>query len=282
MTGWRNILQVLKADHNTDQRFSAALNAAMTKEKSLHGYIGGPIGTQNEKLIHSTLKNYYAPYGDEQEIKIGKFFADAVSEDGIFEIQTRSLYKLNEKLRTFLEFSRVTVVHPIIREYRTLFINSDSGEVIRETAPRKMKTLLKAFEELYSIREFLRHENLTVILCGLKVEKRVYFSGDAPPDMSRKNQRKKCVIEEVPLEILDEIVLENPRDYEIFLPKDILSVYSDGFTKKQLCKAANESASSLRIQVLKTVGLIERTGKCGREYLYDIVKSQTTIDKRPA
>lgn len=251
------------------RRFSDALGAAMIREKGVHG----SVGTQNEQLIHSTLKNYYAPYSDEQEIKIGKFFADAVSEDGVFEIQTRSLHKLREKLKAFLDCSRVTVVHPVIREYRTLFINEQSGEIVKETPPRKLKTLLKVFKELYSIREFLNHEDLTVILCGLRVEKRVYFSGETPPDMSSRSARKKCVIENIPLELLSETVLEKPRDYEIFLPDDIrsrLSDIPDGFTKKQLCKAANESASSLRLEVLRTVGLIEKIGKNGREFTYKI------------
>lgn len=246
------------------QRFSAALGAAMIREKGVHG----SVGTQNEKLIHSVLKNYYAPFCDEQEIKLGKFFADAVSEDGIFEIQTRQLYRLNEKLRAFLEFSRVTVVHPIIREYKTLYINSQSGEIVKETPSRKMRSLLDVFEELYSIREFLCHENLTMILCGLRVEKRVYFSGDTLPDMSRKYERKKCTIEKIPLELLDEIVLEKPRDYGIFFPHE--KQLPNEFTKKQLCRAANESASSLRTEVLRTVGIIERTGKSGREYLYKL------------
>ncbi len=266
MNEWNDLTSI-----NRKERFSAALGAAMIREKGVHG----SVGTQNEQLIHSTLKNYYAPFCDEQEIKIGKFFADAVSEDGIFEIQTRSLHKLREKLKTFLDCSRVTVVHPVIREYKTLFINEQSGEVVKETPPRKMKTLLKVFKELYSIREFLTHENLTVILCGIRVEKRVYFSGETPPDMSSRSARKKCVIENIPLELLCETVLEKPRDYEVFLTPGLcakLADHPDGFTKKQLCKTANESASSLRLEVLRTVGLIEKTGKNGREFTYKITE----------
>ncbi|MGN0682321.1 MAG: hypothetical protein ACI4JY_01480, partial [Oscillospiraceae bacterium] len=74
-----------------NKRFSEAVKAA-----SLHNGTGlhGSVGTQNERLIHSALKNYYAPFSDEQEIKIGSYFADAVCEDGIFEIQTSGLYRL--------------------------------------------------------------------------------------------------------------------------------------------------------------------------------------------
>lgn len=259
-------MQESRIGNSENKRFSDALEAAVIREKGFHG----SVGTQNEKLIHSTLKNYYAPYCDDQEIKLGKFFADAVGENGIFEIQTHCLYKLKEKLRVFLDVSRVTVVHPVIREYKTLFINRDSGEIIRETSPRRMRTLIKVFEELYSIRDFLCHENLAVILCNLRVEKRVYFSGDTLPDISKKYQRKKCVIETVPIEISEEIVLEKPRDYKIFLPPEILSDPSVEFTKKELCKAAKESSSSLRTEVLRTVGIIEKTGRSGREFVYKL------------
>lgn len=245
------------------ERFSAALGAAlMNDNKGFHG----SVGTQNEKLIHATLKNYYAPYSDEQEIKIGSFFADAVSEDGIFEIQTKALYRLKEKLRTFLEYSRVTVVHPVIGEYRTLFISEDSGEIIDETPMRRQYSKLNIFEELYSIREFLNNENLSIILVRLKTEKRVYFRGEKLPDMRSRSARKKCLIKQVPLEITEELRLDIPRDYTVFLPDNL----PDIFTKKQLCAAAKESRSSLRTEVLRTVGLINKVGESGKEFLYEV------------
>ena len=245
------------------ERFSAALGAAlMNDNKGFHG----SVGTQNEKLIHATLKNYYAPYSDEQEIKIGSFFADAVSEDGIFEIQTKALYRLKEKLRTFLEYSRVTVVHPVIGEYGTLFISEDTGEIAGETPPRRQYSKLKIFEELYSIREFLNHENLSVILVRLKIEKRVYFRGEKVPDMRNKAARKKCLIKQIPLEITEELRLDIPRDYEIFLPDDLPA----RFTKKQLCAAAKESRASLRTEVLRTAGVIVKVGEEGREFVYEV------------
>ena len=242
------------------ERFSAALGAAMMNDsKGFHG----SVGTQNEKLIHATLKNYYAPYSDEQEIKIGSFFADAVSEDGIFEIQTKALYRLKEKLRTFLEYSRVTVVHPVIGEYRTLFISEDSGEIVDETPLRKQYSKLNIFEELYSIREFLNDENLSIILVRLKTEKRVYFRGELP-DMRNRNARKKVRTERLPLELCGETVLECKADYAQFLPDELPAE----FTKKEFAAAVGESAGSLRLEVLRTVGVIEKTGKRGNGFLY--------------
>ena len=241
-------------------RFAEAADKALQREKGLHG----SVGTQNEKVLHAALKNYYAPFSDEQEVKIGGYFADAVCEDGIFEIQTRQLYKLKEKLGTFLEFSRVTVVYPSACVLGTVYINEDSGEVVKEVSPRKISSLLKVFEELYSIRGFLNSENLRIIIARLNIQKRVYFRGNELPNIASRYARKKCRIEKIPLEFRDEIILEIKADYKRFLPDEL----PDEFTKKEFAKAAGESASSLRLEVLRTVGVIEKVGQRGKSYLY--------------
>lgn len=245
---------------SANERFTKAVERALTRERGIHG----SVGTQNEKLIHAALKNYYAPYSDEQEIRIGDFFADAVNEDGIFEIQTKALYRLIPKLQTFSDFSRVNVVHPIIAETRTLFINAESGEIVSQSAPRKTRSLLKVFEELYSLREFIPNTNLTVILARLKTEKRVYFKGDKVPDLRNKSARKRCEIENYPLELIEEIRLDDPRDYGIFLPENL----PESFTKSELSKAARECKSSLRTEVLRAAGVIRKVGKKGNSFIY--------------
>lgn len=248
---------------NEKEKFLEAVRIASKRtEKGLHG----SVGTQNEKLIHSTLKNFFTPYSDEQEIRIGNYFADAVCEDGIFEIQTKGLYRLNEKLEIFLDYSRVTIVHPVIRRYRTVYIDAESCEIIKETPFRNMKSNLTIFDELYSIRKYLNNENLRIILAEIAAEKRVYFSGGQIPDITKKHIRKKCVIEKAPLELLGAISLENRLDYMVFLPNPL----PEEFTKKQLCKAAAESRSSLRAEVLREVGIIRKTSKIGREFLYTV------------
>lgn len=245
-----------------ESRFTAAVNAALSRQKGMHG----SVGTQNEKLIHAVLKNYYAPFADEQEIKLGRFFADAVSEDGIFEIQTRSLYLLKDKLREFLGAARVTVVHPADADIRTLYVSADSGEVVKETPRRRVNPKLKIFEELYSLREFLPNENLSFIIVRLSVDKTVYFSGSDIPDMRSRSVRKKLAIHKIPRAIVEEIRLERPEDYLRWLPEGL----PESFTKKQFCAAAKEPASSLRLEVLRAVGIISQTGKTGRSNVYTV------------
>lgn len=249
-----------------NDKFNAALGVALQRERGLHG----SVGTQNEKTLHAVLKNYYAPFADEQEIKIGSFFADAVCEDGIFEIQTRNLYKLKDKLRLFLKDSRVTVVYPTPSALGTLYLSEDSGEIVKETPMRNMSSLLKVFEELYSIREFLNDENLRIIIARLKIQRRVYFHGNKIPDLTKRREKRKLHIEKLPLEFSEEIILDGKTDYARFFPDG--ASLPEEFTKKEFAKAVGESASSLRLEVLRTVGIIEKTGKKGNSNLYKKVE----------
>lgn len=141
----------------------------MTRDRGLHG----SVGTQNEKLIHAVLKNYYVPFSDSQEIRIGKYFADAVSDEGIFEIQTRKLYALRGKLADFTQAARVNVVHPVEVSTRTVYIDGQTGEVIEETKFRNVNQRLRLYEELYSMRDHLSNDRITIIIAKLKTEKRV-------------------------------------------------------------------------------------------------------------
>lgn len=251
-----------RRENTAENRFSAAVRKALARERGMHG----SVGTQNEKLIHAVLKNYYAPYSDEQEIKIGRFFADAVNENGIFEIQTRSLYALKNKLREFLGAAHVTVVHPVDADIRTLYVSTDAGEVVKETTRRRVNRKLKIFEELYSIREFLPSENLTLIITRLSVDRTIYFSGRDIPDMRGRNARKKLTITKTPLSVVEEITLSRPQDYLMWLPDGL----PESFTKKEFCAAANEPYSSLRLEVLRAVGLITKTGAKGRSHVYTV------------
>ena len=54
--------------------------------------------------LHAVLKNYYEPFEQNHEIKVGRFVADIVGEQGVIEIQTRNFGNLLEKLDNFLEF----------------------------------------------------------------------------------------------------------------------------------------------------------------------------------
>lgn len=251
-------------------RFSEALSAAMIREKGMHG----SVGTQNEKLIHAVLKNYYAPFADDQEIRIGKFFADAVNEDGIFEIQTRKLHSLREKLTAFTEAARVTIVHPVEVMTRNVYVNSDTGEVLQESPFRRVNNRQKVYEELYSIRDHLANPKITIILAKLRTEKRVMFPGDKIPDMRSRAVRKKADITKIPLELVEETIYRLPEGLGQLIPEGL----PERFTKKDFCRIAKEPASSLRLEVLRAAGLITKVDVSGRCYVYSLTSERGKDD----
>ena len=79
--------------------FYNACEKIIGKDRSKKG-----IGTLGEKTLHAVLKNYYEPFEQNHEIKVGRFVADIVGEQGVIEIQTRSFGNLLDKLDNFLEF----------------------------------------------------------------------------------------------------------------------------------------------------------------------------------
>ena len=105
------------------ERFYNALRTVTTGE-----HIRAGIGTYGEKTVHAVLKNYFEPYPDSHERKIGGYVADIVGEDGIIEIQTGSFERLRKKLEAFLAVRRVTVVYPIPRKKWLIRIDPKTGE----------------------------------------------------------------------------------------------------------------------------------------------------------
>ena len=168
----------------------------------------------------------------------------------------------------FLENARVNLIHPFVCESKTLFVNNESGEIVKTDKPRKFSSWLKVFEELYSIRNFLRNDNLKIVIVKLKIEKFVYFDGEKIPDLRSRNVRKKCKIEKIPTEIVEEIRFETAKDFRRLLPENL----PENFTKKEFCKAAGEANSSLRLEVLREIGIVKNVGKRRNAYVYTVEK----------
>ena len=71
----------------------------------------------------------------------------------------------------------------------------------------------------------------------------------------------------IPLDIIEEIVIERPEDLMQFVPLEL----EEPFTVKQFAKAAhiNDRMASLAIKLYQYYGMMEHTGKKGQAYLYE-------------
>ncbi|WP_294492163.1 hypothetical protein [uncultured Ruminococcus sp.] len=233
---------------------SHRFNEALIKMTAAHPRQG--IGTLGEKTVHAVLKEYYGGGDESKEIKVGGFVADCVCEDGVVEIQTRQLYRLDRKLAALLPVCRVKVVFPIEKEKTIITVDEESGELISRRRSPKHVTVYHAIAQLYGIRQHLADDNLTVRLPVLSVEE---FRS------ANKKRGRTAKLDRVPTAMSDEIVLARPEDYAaLFTP------LPDVFTSAELAKNCHIDRESARrvIGVLKQLQLVTESGRRGRSKLF--------------
>ena len=128
------------------------------------------VGTLSEKSLHKMLKLYIEPDIDNHEVKYLGSIADIKNREGVFEIQTRSYYKLKPKLSKMLAEGRVTVVCPLSYNKWMRWIDLDSGDVTEPKKSPKHENVYDAMFHLFGIREFIDHPNLSVMIFFLESE----------------------------------------------------------------------------------------------------------------
>lgn len=279
-------------------RFEHAINRVVGLNREQMG-----IGTLGEKSVHAVLKNYYAPNVDFHEVPIEGFVADIFTGTEIFEIQTRSLDALRRKLAAFLPLYPVTVVHPVAREKRLIWIDPESGEADAPRKSPKHGTPYQAFLELRKIRQFLCEPNLHIRIVMLDMDEYRLKNGWGP---DRKNHGGRY--DKVPTLLVEEISIDRREDYMQFVPYALadapdekqaggeivknVAMKRDGrieeFSSSNEAKirsgqfTAKDFAASVKIPikqardtllVLTEVGVVERVGKDGQSYIYTAVDS---------
>lgn len=181
----------------------------------------------------------------------------------MIEIQTRALYRLKPKLEKFLPLYPVTVVYPIPYDKWVRWINEETGEITQKRKSPKKGTPYLAFKELYTIRDFLQDPNFHVRLVLMDMEEYRLLNG-----WSRDKKRGSKRYDRLPLRLEDEVILDSPKDYLQFLPLEL----EETFTSEDLAKLVKipRKLAGTVLLILWQLGLVERSGKCGRSYLYKI------------
>ena len=223
----------------------------------------GGIGTLREKTVHSVLKQYRARDISCQEIKIGTFFADVLVDGRIFEIQTRQFNKLRKKLDYFLPQYPVTVVYPMTHRNYLRWVSPETGEVSSSRKSPRVGNPLQVFKELYRIRPVLANPNFSLKIVLLDTEEYRMLDGYS---RDRKKGATKC--DKLPLSLVAEYDIETPADYMMLLPAEL----PDTFTAKEFAKLAHISLSLAQtaLLLLSELSVVNRIGKDGRSYLYEL------------
>lgn len=240
-------------------------NAVLTVTSGEH--IRAGIGTYGEKTVHAVLKNYFEPFQNSHEQKIGGYVADIIGESGIIEIQTAGFDKLRKKLEAFLAVSCVTVVYPAISEKWIISVNPETGETGKKRKSPHKGSIYDVFPELYKIKRFLSHENFKLCIVMLDADEYRF-----PPEKTGlKRGRRKGYIryDRVPCALTDEIYIEGKSGWKYFIPAGL----EDGFTSSVFAKKAKitESSARLVLNILTETGTVLRVGKTGNSFVYNIV-----------
>ena len=243
-----------------EERFAAALDAA-EYDMGCKG-----IGTLHEKTLHIALKHFFAPDPSCHERQIGGMIADAVTEDGVIEIQTRNLSRLREKLRVFLSICPVTVVHPIANPKWLLTVD-ENGVLLSKRKSPKHETIFTAIREIYTLREFIGDTRFRLCICEMELAEYRY----------RANNQKRYTekLDRVPLKLKQIQYFTSPADYLSLLPAH----RSEPFTAKEIAALANVNPSDMRmlLSILERLGAAEQTGKRGRAVLWQTAELFRTV-----
>lgn len=224
--------------------------------------MGKGIGELKEKTLHASLKNYLQPDQAKQEVKCCGYVADILDGNRITEVQTRNFYAMKDKLRCFLDNGNdVTVVYPVTRVKWLIWIDQTSGDMTKKRKSPKTGVPQEIFYELYSLRELLPHERLHFRICMVDAEEYRNLNG-----WSRDKKRGSTRAERIPIAIDSWISLDTPEDFSGMLPDTL----KDPFEAKELAAVCriSRTLAARGLSVLLKLGVIERTGKRGRAYLY--------------
>lgn len=243
------------------ERFYNSLETVLTGK-----HIRAGIGTYGEKTVHSVLKNYFEPYSDGHEQKIGGYVADIVGKDGIIEIQTASFERLRKKLEAFLSVSRVTIVYPIPRNKWIIPIDPETGVQGKKRKSPKTGSPYDIFPELYKIKPFLSHENFRLCIIMMDVEE--YRRPPETDGLKRGKRRGYVRYDRIPTELVEEIHINCTADWAYFIPCGL----KDKFTSKDfgMLSGIDAKRASYVLNVLTATGIVEIAEKIGRSYLYHI------------
>lgn len=241
-----------------DERFRTAREKILGADRQRLG-----IGTLSEKTLHAILKNYFEADENRQEVPVDRYIADIFTGTEIIEIQTAQFHRMREKLDVFLPLYPVTIVYPIAREKWLYWVDPDTGEVTRGRKSPKKGTEYTGFQELYKIRQYLKHPNLKLDFLLIDMEEYKLLNGWGE---HRKNNASKY--DRIPLRIDRKILIERREDYLQFIPYEL----EEPFTSRTFGKAAHipQKLATVVLNILDHMEVVERIGREGKAYLYRV------------
>ena len=242
---------------NDQERFESAIQTILSQTEK-----GKGIGTLGEKVLHAIVKLYKAEDVSSLEQKIGTYVADIFNGDSVIEIQTRQFAKLRLKLARFLAEYPVTVVYPIPARKWLVWIDPKTGEATKERLSPKRGDVYDSLRELYAIKPYLDHPNLTIEL--LFVDLKEYRLLNGWSEDRKKGSRRH---DRIPTALVNSMTIGGKQGYRVLLPETLGSPFTSTDYAKHT--RIHPKRAQTAITILKSLSLIEPCGKNGRFILYE-------------
>lgn len=239
------------------RRFEEAKVKVLTGSHDPHGF-----GTLAEKTVHAVMKQYYLPNEDYHEVPIGNYIVDIYTGDEIIEIQNGNFGHMRDKLAAFLPEYQVYLVYPFPHKKWIIWIDPETGETSQKRKTPVTGSVYHALPEFFKIKQYLNAPNLHIRVPLIDMEEYRLLDGKR-----RKNNPKigSHRYDRVPLELHDEVILDDIRDYTQLLPVDL----PEEFTVKDMAESAHidRYLAQETLKLLYDIGVLTRV-KEGRVYVY--------------
>lgn len=240
--------------------FEQAKLKVLLRQNDPHGF-----GTLKEKTVHAVMKLYYEPNEDYHEVPIEGYIADIYTGERIIEIQNGNFNRLRPKLAAFLPQYPVTVVFPIPHIKWLIWMEEESGELSKRHKSPVKGNVFHAFPELYKIKQFLGHPNLSFAFPLIDMDEYRLLNG-----WSKDRKRGSSRYDRMPLALFDEVLIDRKEDFLQLVPYEL----HDAFTVKEFAQATgiHRDLAGSALPLLTYMQILARSGKRGREYLYEVAE----------
>ena len=115
---------------------------------------------------------------------------------------------------------------------------------------------------MYKIKMFLKDPNLSIRILLIDMEESRLLNG-----WSADRKKGSCRHDRIPVELVEEYLIDCPEDYRMLIPPEL-----EEFTSKEYAKATKLTVNRAQtaLNVLHYLGVVERIGKKGNSYLYEV------------
>jgi len=215
-----------------------------------------------EQTLHEQLKEIYSKDGGEKEILLGNYRVDVVQGDLLIEIQTRSFNNIKGKIEDLAESHRVRLVHPIAHQKWIIKLNKEGNKIAQRKSPKRGR-VENLFYELVYAPKLLSNRNVEVEVVLIDLEE--YWINDGKGSWRR---RRWSIHDKKMIALRSQVLFREPKDFKKLLPRTLPPLFTSNRLSKEM--GLSKRLTQKMLYCLTCMDIVERKGKRGRSYLYQI------------